>query len=142
MKRHESIAPLSREHHANLILAQLLKSDVEDYKGLPSSPEDKRTYALDIYYKEIKNHFLKEEKVFDLISHHEELFRALSELKEEHKIISDYFENLPLDDSLPEKLNELGIALDNHIRKEERIVFPLIQQVCSEVEFSKISGVL
>lgn len=142
MKRHESIAPLSREHHANLILAQLLKSDVEDYKGLPSSPEDKRTYALDIYYKEIKNHFLKEEKVFDLISHHTELSNALSELKEEHKIIADYFENLPLDNSLPEKLNELGIALDNHIRKEERIVFPLIQKVCSEEELRKVSGVL
>jgi iron-sulfur cluster repair protein YtfE (RIC family) len=31
-----------------------------------------------------------------------------------------------------EELDTLGQALDNHIRKEERVLFPLIQQHCSE----------
>lgn len=142
MKRHEAIAPLSREHHANLILAQLLKSDVADYKGMPSSAEDKRKYAIDVYTKEIKEHFLKEEKVFALISHHSQLTALINEIKEEHKLLRKYFENLPEDPTLTFKLNELGVTLEEHIRKEERVLFPLIQEVCTEEELNKVSEIL
>ncbi|MEO5967208.1 MAG: hypothetical protein ABIP68_03280, partial [Ferruginibacter sp.] len=84
MKRHESIAPLSREHHANLILAQLLKSDVADYKGMPTEPLEKRAYALNKYNEGIKEHFAKEEKLFDVIMHHSQLSFLINEIKEEH----------------------------------------------------------
>ncbi len=141
MKRHESIAPLSREHHANLILAQLLKSEVADYKGLPTEPLEKRSYALNIYNKEIKEHFAKEEKLFDVIRHHSQLSSLINEIKDEHVVLRNAFETLPLDETLPEKLNELGIALDNHIRKEERVLFPLIQEFCSEEELNNLAGI-
>ena len=41
MKRHEALAPLSREHHGTLILAQLLKKGAPVYKGLPDTDTGK-----------------------------------------------------------------------------------------------------
>lgn len=142
MKRHESIAPLSREHHANLILAQLLKSEVADYKGMPTSSKEKLEYALNIYNKDIKQHFLKEEMMLDKISHHPEITTLAYDIKKEHELLRNLFEGLKNDDFLPGKLNELGLALDNHIRKEERVLFPLIQKVCSEDELVGIAELI
>ena len=45
MKREEALAPLSREHHSTLILAQLLKKDAPVYHQLPAEPWDKAKYA-------------------------------------------------------------------------------------------------
>lgn len=139
MKRHEAIAPLSREHHANLILAQVLKSHVADYKGMPTSPTEKRIYAIRIFNGEIKHHFKKEEKMFALIYHHAELKEMIDEISNEHRILEELFLNLPEDKTLPVKLNFLGITLDNHIRKEERVLFPKIQEICSEEELNSIA---
>jgi len=34
MKRHEALAPFSREHHGALILAQVMKKGAPAYKGI------------------------------------------------------------------------------------------------------------
>ena len=49
MKRHESLAPLSREHHEGLILAQLLKKGAPAYRGLPTDLAGKLSYAREMF---------------------------------------------------------------------------------------------
>ena len=41
MKRHSSLVPYSQDHHKILVLAQVLKKDVPDYKGMPTDLKGK-----------------------------------------------------------------------------------------------------
>lgn len=129
MKRDEALAPLSREHHSSLILAQLLKNSAPDYKGLPTEPQEKAKYALDQYEANIKDHFIKEEVILERVKGmHPEIARLTEEIKNEHVQLRALFKSLPDNDNLKETLNILGNLLYDHIRKEERILFPLLQE--------------
>jgi iron-sulfur cluster repair protein YtfE (RIC family) len=132
MKRIEALAPLSRDHHLTLILAQLLKKSAPAYKGLPVSAEDKIIYAQQQFEKEIRNHFEKEERVLDkAIESNEAIKRISEEIKAEHKELETLFLSLDTVSNPADRMDELGRKLEAHIRKEERVLFPLLQQHCS-----------
>lgn len=133
MKQHDSLAPLSRDHHEALILARLLQKNAPLYKNLPTEADAKAEYAIAIYNKSLKDHFIKEEKVLQIVRNiHPDIDRLSSEIIEEHKQLSIAFKELNKNKTLVIALDTLGIALETHIRKEERILFPLIQQYCPE----------
>lgn len=133
MKRHPSLAHLSREHHGALILARLLQKDAPAYKDLPADTDGKAIYALKFYKEELIKHFEEEEKVLKLVTGInaaldllvKTIFREHQELHESFKLISNH-------SGLTTHLDELGKELEIHIRKEERELFPLIQETCSE----------
>lgn len=131
MKRHESLAPLSREHHTALILAQLLKSNAPDYRGMPKLPEDKAGYAMNIFQTSLQQHFMKEEKILEKVKHlDEEIGRLSAEIITEHEKLTAEFLSLSCTNHLEQSLHELGMHLDEHIRKEERVLFPMIEEKC------------
>ncbi|MBS1654586.1 MAG: hemerythrin domain-containing protein [Bacteroidetes bacterium] len=143
MKRHEALAPLSREHHESLILAQLLKINAPVYDGLPVLLNEKIEYALAVYNDHIKDHFKREEAILDKLNGlNEELDWLIAEIKEEHKTVTGYFNSM--DAVIPdiELMNSTGVALEIHIRKEERLLFPLIQRICNEAMFREIENIL
>ena len=133
MKRHEALAPLSREHHQTLILAQLLKKGAPVYKGLPNNTADKAKYALEQFEREIKVHFRNEEDILEKAKDcHADIKRLAGEILNEHRELTDLFLSL---DSVPEPLDimdKLAKKLEAHIRKEERVLFPLLQEHCPE----------
>lgn len=43
-KRHKTLIPLSKSHHQVLMLAQILRSDVPSFKGMPDSLREKIDY--------------------------------------------------------------------------------------------------
>lgn len=141
MKRHEALAPLSRDHHEALILSQLLKKDAPFYKGLPISVEGKVNYATDFFENNLKEHFEKEEKVFTLVKslHPIEIGRLVSELTDEHHELAKLFSEIGAKENPIETMNRLGELLSSHIRKEERNLFPLLQEHCTEEILEKIS---
>ena len=133
MKRHEALAPLSREHHSALILAQLLKKDAPTYKGLPTALNEKAAYALQMFTATLQLHFTNEEVMLDKIRNvHTGIDKLSDEIFREHQQLKKMFLSLGKAGNTVEYLDVLGQALDNHIRKEERILFPLIQQHCSD----------
>lgn len=140
MKRHPSIIPFSHEHHQNLVLAQLLKSNVRDYKGMPSSLSDKAAYALKCFEEGIRSHFEAEESMLEYLSHYTELKPIATEILSEHEGLNNQFLSLREPSITVEKLNTLGHALYNHIRKEDRILFPLIESLCTDEEFQYIAA--
>jgi iron-sulfur cluster repair protein YtfE (RIC family) len=143
MKRHESLASLSREHHGALILAQLIKRNAPVYKNLPTTIVDKAAYALQVYKDDLKKHFKKEEEMLKKVSPvHPSITKVADEIVSEHQLLKELF--LSIKDAADQEaiLNELGNELDAHIRKEERILFPLIQQHCSEELLQKIRPLL
>lgn len=143
MKRHETLAPLSREHHGALILAQLIKRNAPEYKGLPATISDKVVYAINYYKNELKAHFKKEElllkKVKDL---HPQIATLSDEIVAEHALLKGLIVSLKKTFDPEAVLNELGNELDAHIRKEERVLFPLIQEHCTEEMLQKIQPLL
>lgn len=143
MKRHEALAPLSREHHLSLILARLLQKDAPLYKDLPQRPAGKIIYAKAEYRLHIQPHFSKEEKVFAFLKGVNEKVDTLAgELIQEHHRLMTCFDKMNAARADTELMEETGKLLEAHIRKEERVLFPLIQVSFPENILERISALL
>lgn len=143
MKRHESLIPLSREHHGALILARLLQKDAPPYKGLPVESKGKAQYALNFYNKELVSHFIQEESIVPLLSHISwELDNMLQAMIEEHAVLHHLFGQIDTAADLESHLDKLGKTLEKHVRKEEREIFPLIERSCSPETMDEVAALL
>ena len=144
MKRHRSLHILSQDHHNGLITAQLIEKNSPEYPMLPKSIEGKRDYAIRFYDDELVKHFADEEEIlFPVLKERVyELDKFVKELTEEHRIIEDYIKKLKLKEDIEINLDKLGNILENHIRKEERLFFPKIQDILNEEELDKIGEIL
>ena len=144
MKRHTALIPLSRDHHVTLILSRLLRSDAPPYKGLPSDTTEKAQYALKHYQEELIEHFEQEEKIIPILTGSNlELDSLLVQMKSEHQQLHNLFRSLELDrEDLGVQLDRLGRSLENHVRKEDRLIFPLIQDICSEELLNQLADIL
>jgi iron-sulfur cluster repair protein YtfE (RIC family) len=136
--------PLSREHHDGLIAAQLLKKGAADYKGMPTDFKGKSEYIVQFYYSHLIPHFQNEEdKLFPQVKGIDKNIDSLIiEIIQEHNLIKNYIKAVEENNHTEETLDQLGKLLDDHIRKEERVLFELIQNKCSESELEKIESIL
>lgn len=144
MKRFESLQPLSRQHHSGLILAQLLKKGAPVYKGLPTTVQDKWKFAQQFYMNKLLPHMQLEELMIQkfLKGINNEMDQLANVLMEEHVIINQLFTSLNTINVKEADLHALGIFLEQHIRKEEREFFPLIQNKCSPAILDSIGTLL
>src|SRR5207244_1058553 len=103
------------------------------YKSLPQNIKDKAAYALSFYNKELVKHFKLEEQTFALLTGIDNSLDTLIQaIVSEHKQLHKLFESIDGHSDLPLHLDTLGKMLEAHIRKEERELFPLIQDTCDE----------
>ena len=138
MKRYDSLAPLSRDHHPALILARLLRKDAPAYQGLPTQVNEKAVYAIQFYMGELCSHFEKEESLLKKLMHiNQQVDLLIKEIFEEHKMLSKAFLELADQPNQEEMNDQLGKLLETHIRKEERILFPLLQEHFSDEEIKQ-----
>lgn len=143
MKRHPSLISLSREHHGALILSRLLQKDAPAYKGLPTTIEGKAEYALKFYKDDLIKHFEDEENVLELVKGTNQILDLLVEIIfREHQELHELFKSIDNNTDLPIHLDKLGKTLELHVRKEERELFPLIQDTCGEDLMKAIEKVL
>lgn len=141
MKRHKCLVALSHDHHHGLMLAQLIKKGAPEYKDLPKDLYSKIKYTKNSWENELKLHFENEEKIlFPFVKGKDnQLDILISEIIEEHLTIKNLVKDLDYSDKDEEKLNDLGIALENHIRKEERVIFQKIQLLFKD-ELNQLDG--
>ena len=133
MKRHSSLVHLSREHHGALILSRLLQKDAPAYKELPTDDEGKAAYALKFYREELVKHFEDEERALKLVvGINDQLDYLITIIFTEHQELHLLFNSIASHPELKEHLHSIGKMLEAHVRKEERELFPLIQETCSE----------
>ena len=143
MKRHHSLAHLSRDHHGALILARLLQKKAPAYKGLPTDVAGKAAYAIKFYKEELVKHFAQEERALQLVKDiNEPLDKMLQVILQEHVELHAAFQAITNNADLPEHLDELGKTLEIHVRKEERELFPLIEESCNEELMAAIDASL
>ena len=143
MKRHIALIPLSHDHHEALILARLIQQGAPAYKGLPTELVQKAEYALNLYQKKLEKHFIQEEGMIPIVAGISQgLDALLEEMVQEHIVLRKLFAQLPAETNLLIPLDHLGKSLEFHIRKEERQIFPLIQECCSGEILNKIEILL
>jgi len=136
LKRQPGLIPLSREHHRVLLLAQLLKKNVPDYRGMPTTIEGKLQYLHDTFHVELKPHIEKEEAILlPLVREHAPgLSHMCDMLTDEHQQIQEHILAVlslepPYEEAdVREQLNKIGLLLEQHVRMEERMFFQRIQQ--------------
>ncbi|MDP3468647.1 MAG: hemerythrin domain-containing protein [Daejeonella sp.] len=142
MKRHEALIPLSRDHHGTLILARLLRSDAPPYKGLPLDSIGKAEYAMKHYREELLEHFEQEEKMIPMLKGiNVTLDNLLASMKAEHQELHSLFNSININQELSSQLDRLGRTIESHVRKEDREIFPLIQECCTEEVLNKLADI-
>ena len=123
-RRSEALAPLSREHHRALKQAMELKRVRQEAAG----PTWRR--FLEFWEREGNSHFIEEEtellptyaRVAD--PSHPAVLRTLLE----HVLIRARIATIGEQPKpIAADLNELGAWLELHVRHEERVLFPLIE---------------
>ena len=140
MKRHESLRPLSRDHHHGLVQARKLSLAETDRESLTAAA----AHFILFWERELERHFQEEEEVLlpmvakYLAADADKISATLRQHAEIRKFVTalnaapqtDYDTNLPA---------QLGAALREHIRFEENELFPLIEQRVPEEVLRQMS---
>ena len=129
LKRHKALQPLSREHHHGLLLSWKIRTGFN--KNI--EPERMRTYANWFFETHLIPHFeIEESLIFPILdANHELIKRALAE----HRRLKRLFTETENDIKTLSKIEE---ELEQHIRFEERILFPEIQKAATEAQLLQI----
>jgi iron-sulfur cluster repair protein YtfE (RIC family) len=140
MKRHKSLIFISHDHYHGLQVAQLIKKNAPKLKNLPNDLEGKKKFTINYYENELLHHFYLEENIImpAVRGRNREIDTLFEEMIDEHKKIEKLIESLKIDINIEDRLDETGTMLQNHIRKEEQILFEKIQMELSETELQKL----
>lgn len=132
-KRHKGLVPLARDHHDGLLLALRLQQGKQALPRLWShDPNEQAKYVVTFYEESLRRHFEAEEKgLFPLASYHVAQSKPLvEELIRQHRTLERYVARFrtPEPQALEQELKEFGQILEDHIRKEDRGLFPMLEQ--------------
>ncbi len=130
-KRHQSLIPLSHQHHHGLVMSHRLKQSLD-----PSNAQAVAALADEVvtfFRDHLIPHFDAEEKaLFPIIEEHGGRLPLIDELREEHDrfaALVDQLGSSTLESQQRARLLRLfGQTLEAHIRKEERVLFPLYEE--------------
>ena len=144
LKRHKALQPLSRDHHQGLILAQILKKGAPQYKGMPATIEGKKEYTVLFYSSYLIKHFEDEEEIlFPIVKGRSSMVdNLINEIIDQHRKMENLISEIQNAQDLEKILNEFGMLLEKHIRKEERELFNVIETLLSENELSELENKL
>ncbi|MEX0602075.1 MAG: hemerythrin domain-containing protein [Bacteroidota bacterium] len=133
-KRHSSLIELSRDHYHGLLLAVRLQQGKKALLRLWShDPLYQAKFVVSFYENDLKKHFkAEEEALFPPIYKHLEGTRPLvDDLKADHRKIKEYVRGFRKPDrkTLEARLKEFGKFLEDHIRKEDRQLYPMVEKL-------------
>ncbi len=134
-KRHPSLAPLSRDHHHGLSLALKLRQGPKALlaDGWTHDPVRQARRVLRFAGEELAPHFAAEEEaLFPFVrSRLFELGPLLERLIGEHRLMEAMLAQLASVEGPPPPglLEQIGGQLENHIRAEERELFPACESL-------------
>ena len=135
MKRHPALIPLSQDHHHGLVAARRLRHAA-------AGEEVERTEAaaafLGFFARDTIPHFRdEEERIFPLVADAPDpatglVTEALLQHQRLHALAGALREESAGGEVMAETMRRLGRALEEHVRFEERTLFPLIEGGVSE----------
>lgn len=129
--------PLSREHHFGLLFCWKIRQGLKNGTDL----ELMRTYVLYFWKNVLKPHFEEEEWLLDKLVSEDDVNK--SRMEEEHKLLQALIELIqngsPMDKDLFRVLDK---DLVDHIRWEERELFPYLQTVVDDAKLDHIGKLM
>jgi hemerythrin-like domain-containing protein len=133
VKRARALQPLSREHLKSLLAAKRLR-DATD------AAEAGRDF-LDFWEREGKRHFRVEEEVLlPGWALHGPVDRvAVARMLEEHLAIRRVALRVAAEEASLEELQDLGRLLDDHVRFEERELFPMVEEALAPEDLDRLA---
>jgi hemerythrin-like domain-containing protein len=133
MKRHPSLKKLSSDHHHGLVYSKKLISAAG--KTLAEAEEIFEMFSH-FFNSELHDHFAEEENYLTPYFKNNPL---IERMQAEHKNMKAVFDVLKIEGSnLREGLAAIGKMLNDHIRFEEKELFPMIEKTLSESELDEI----
>ena len=145
MKRHPSLQGLSEDHHHGLVQARHLRRIGTDEAKL--SPEETVRAFLRFWQEAGRLHFREEEEeLLPFYARHgdprrQEVVEMLLQHVEIRREAADLARALERREDLDlERIRALGERFDEHIRLEERVVFPLMEAAIPEEELVELAG--
>jgi len=132
MKRNENLIPLSRDHHFGLLCCWKIRQGIS--KNVPY--ERIRNYINYFWQESLKEHFKTEDTVLPEVENES----LNNQMENEHREISKLIKSINQYDNM-NLLADFADALQKHIRFEERMLFPHLEEYLSDKQMNEI-GVL
>jgi hemerythrin-like domain-containing protein len=134
VKRSASLAALSRDHHEALAVARRLRTATEQTAGDALAGFD--SYLHD----RGEPHFELEERVLlPALEAFAEGVRFAWRLRDEHRWVRVLSRRTRRPDEIVERAHDLGDVLHDHVRFEERVVFPFLEESMSSSELAALA---
>jgi hemerythrin-like domain-containing protein len=137
VKRSEALQSLSREHHGGLTAALRLK------RATTGTAREACETFLAFWADEGRDHLRAEEEVLlpafaaHVSADHQAIVRVLVEHVDLRRRALEIGAGTA---PAPAQLRELGERLERHIRHEERVLFPLIEEALPDVEIERLAA--
>ena len=131
MKRNENIQPLSRDHHFGLLFCWKIR------KGLANAIEIERIngYVNYFWLSNLHQHFLEEETIL----FHQLNDKLCNDGIREHRAIALLIDKINgTEKQNPRAYEELATLITQHIRFEERVLFPHLEKTLSADQLDNI----
>lgn len=142
IKRHEALQPLSRHHMLGLHIGLKLSRAGTDESRI--TLEEIKTDAKSFWQSGGETHFREEEEiVLPVYAKYTDVNRPeIIDMLLEHVTIRSGMSQLQDDALTLEEMRALGQLLQAHIRKEEQVIFPMIEAAIPEDELTKLAPYL
>ncbi|MGH2915468.1 MAG: hemerythrin domain-containing protein [Solirubrobacteraceae bacterium] len=146
MKRHGALAPLSRDHHHALVVAQRLRRAAD-----AASAAVAREAFLAYWRDDGQRHFREEEEVLlpAFAAYGDPELPIVARVLVDHvrirRLVAQLADAEPDDADLApaiEAMHALGRALAEHVRREERELFALIERTLPEAGLERLVALL
>lgn len=131
MKRHESIVALSREHHFGLLFCWKVRQGLKMH--VPS--ERIQPYVKYFWDNHLQGHFKVEETLLFPLLRDNLVEQAISEHEHIRQLVKTVITVEPVK---PDQLLTLADILDDHVRFEERTLFPYLEKELPENKLSEL----
>lgn len=148
MKRHASLAPLSRDHHHGLVMAErlILGRSTNPNADWPEDRTDQAARLIAFFKSDLLPHFEAEEAhVFPAAAREmADGAREAAALVADHEAMRAMIRGLEADgvSRLDDRLPAFGLLLRAHIRREERELFERMQAACDAATLAAVGAAL
>lgn len=141
LPRHEAMRPLSRHHHHALTVVLKIRKTLRE-ETTPEIIAQLREEVQQFWEPGGQEHFREEEEILlpayvrYASPRHEEIIEMLVEHAQIRSLVAIIDEG---EGDLVPVIRELGDLLEQHVRREERVIFPMMESVLPEETLQKLA---
>lgn len=132
MKRNDHIVKLSRDHHASLLFCWKIRQGVKRHAAW----EKMIKYVNYFWDHHFAIHFKEEEKILFAPLKDQAVEKAIDDHRKIRTLINNL--NSSLAENRQEELSKLADTVDEHVRYEERVLFPHLELALTEDQLNDI----